>query len=64
VRHGTGRIASRLRCLWRGRHNPLRHPLGGFRCIDCNRVGADLGQMGFEDSYVPPLRRIFSRDHR
>ena len=58
--HADGRIGSRLRCLWRGRHNPVRHPLGGFRCLDCHRVGRDLGQMGFDDSFVPPLRRIFS----
>jgi hypothetical protein len=43
----------------------VRHPLGGFRCVDCRRVGRDLVQMGFVDlDDVPPLRRIFSRDHR
>lgn len=64
MRQGDGSFGSRLRCLWRGWHNPARHPLGGFRCVDCRRVGADLAQMGFEDAYVPALRRIFSRDHR
>jgi hypothetical protein len=62
MRQGHGSFGSRLRCLWRGRHNPARHPLGGFRCRDCRRVGADLVQMGFEDAYVPALRRTFSRD--
>lgn len=64
MRYADSRIGSRLRCLWRGRHNPVRHPLGGFRCVDCRRVGVDLEQMGFDDAYVPPIRRIFSRDHR
>lgn len=63
MKHVEGRIGSRLRCMWRGRHNPVRHPLGGFRCVDCHRVGVDLRQMGFDDAYVPHLRRIFSRDH-
>jgi hypothetical protein len=54
-----------LRCLVRNRHNPVRHPLGGFRCADCGRVGIDLEEMGFAGSaYVLPVRRVFSRDHR
>lgn len=56
-----GGIGSKLRCLWRGRHNPVRHPLGGFRCTDCHRVGVDLVQMGFRDfGIVPSVRRTFA----
>lgn len=59
-----GGIGSKLRCLWRGRHNPVRHPLGGFRCTDCHRVGVDLVQMGFHDlGTVPSVRRTFAREH-
>ncbi len=36
-----------LRCLWRKRHDPVRHPLGGFRCRSCGTAGADLDEMGF-----------------
>ena len=53
-----------FRCLVRHHHNPVRHPLGGFKCADCGEAGADLDQMGFVGGgYVPPVRRIFSRDH-
>lgn len=58
---GEGGIGSKLRCLWRGRHNPVRHPMGGFRCTDCHRVGVDLVQMGFRDfGTVPSVRRTFA----
>lgn len=52
-----------FRCFVRNRHNPVRYPLGGFKCADCGEVGADLDQMGFVGGgYVPTERRIFSRD--
>jgi hypothetical protein len=52
-----------LRCLVRNRHNPARHPLGGFKCTDCGAAGADLEDMGFSGGgYVLPMRRLFSRD--
>jgi hypothetical protein len=52
-----------FRCLLRNRHNPVRHPLGGFKCVDCGEAGADLDQMGFAGGgYVLPMRRVFSRD--
>jgi hypothetical protein len=52
-----------FRCFVRNHHNPVRHPLGGFKCADCGEAGADLEQMGFTDSgYVLPVRRIFSRE--
>lgn len=55
---------ARLRCLVRGHHNPERHPLGGFRCLDCGEAGADYDEMGFHGTgYVNPLRKIFSRDN-
>ncbi len=49
----------RLRCALRGRHNGVRHFLGGFRCVDCGKPGADLEEMGLLDgsAYVPPMRR-------
>jgi hypothetical protein len=52
-----------FKCLLRNQHNPVRHPLGGFRCADCGSVGADLDEMGFEgDGYVSPLRHSFRRN--
>jgi hypothetical protein len=55
-------MLARLRCAVRSSHNPVRHPLGGFRCVDCGFVGADLEEMGFSDGgYVMPIRRLFSR---
>jgi hypothetical protein len=52
-----------LCCVFRGRHNPARHPLGGFRCLDCGAAGADLEDMGFEDlAYVHATRRAIARD--
>src|SRR6185369_4235564 len=69
-RRGTGRRGSReapmiarFLCYLRHHHNPVRHPLGGFKCSDCGEAGADLEQMGFVDGgYVMPIRRVFSRD--
>lgn len=55
-------MIARIRCLIRRHHDPLRHPLGGFRCRDCGVLGLDLGEMGFEDEgYVTPSRRPFTR---
>jgi hypothetical protein len=51
-------------CAARGRHEPRRVPIGGFRCRECGAVGADLNDMGFDgEGYVGPLRRIFSREN-
>jgi hypothetical protein len=53
-----------LRCLVRQHHQPRRHPLGGFRCVECGAAGADLEQMGFVGSgWVAPMRRTFDRKH-
>lgn len=53
-----------LRCLVRQHHRPKRHPLGGFRCMDCGTAGADLEEMGFTGSgWVAPMRRTFDRAH-
>jgi hypothetical protein len=58
-----GLMIAWFRCFVRNHHNPVRHPLGGFKCADCGEAGADLEQMGFTDSgYVLPVRRIFSRE--
>ena len=55
-------MIARLRCFFRNQHNPVRHPLGGFRCLECGHVGADLEEMGYVDGgYVMPVRRVFSR---
>lgn len=52
-----------LRCLWRRRHEPVRQPLGGFRCAVCGIAGADLSEMGFKGgAYVAPLRKVFGRE--
>ena len=52
-----------LCCVLRGRHNPSRHPLGGFRCLDCGRAGADLEDMGFQgQAYLRQSRRALARD--
>jgi hypothetical protein len=56
-------MIARFLCYLRHHHNPVRHPLGGFKCADCGEAGADLEQMGFVDGgYVMPIRRVFSRD--
>ena len=52
-----------LRCFFRNRHEPVRHPLGGFRCTVCGTAGTDLEQMGFkEGGYVSPVRRLYVRE--
>ncbi|HET8647270.1 MAG TPA: hypothetical protein VFO85_17365 [Vicinamibacteria bacterium] len=40
-------------------HDPLHHPLGGFRCARCGKSGRDLDELGFADEgYVSePLRQ-------
>lgn len=53
-----------LKCFWRSRHDPARHPLGGFRCISCGLAGADLEAMGYRGGgYVRPWRVSFDRAH-
>jgi hypothetical protein len=53
-----------LKCFLRRRHDPVRHPLGGFKCAECGAAGADLEAMGFENGgWVPPIRRTFDRKH-
>lgn len=36
-------------CWLRSHHNPVRHPLGGFRCVDCGATAIDLEEMGFAE---------------
>jgi hypothetical protein len=55
-------MLSWLRCFWRRRHEPIRHVLGGFRCVVCGLAGADLGAMGF-DGYVATVRVSYAREH-
>ena len=51
-----------LNCLFRGYHTPERQFVGGFRCVECGRAGADLEEMGFENfGYAPSLRRAMVR---
>jgi hypothetical protein len=53
-----------LRCWVRSRHDPVRQPLGWFRCADCGETGLDLDEMGFEgEGYVATDRRLYSREH-
>jgi hypothetical protein len=54
-------MLAKMRCYFRNRHEPSRHPLGGFRCSECGTAGADLQDMGF-DGYVSLMRTVFSRD--
>jgi len=54
-------MIAKMRCYFSGRHEPLRHPLGGFRCAVCGKAGADLHDMGY-DGYVSLMRTLFSRD--
>lgn len=32
---GLATIGYALRCWWRGSHAEKRHPIGGFRCVEC-----------------------------
>ena len=54
-------MIAKMRCCFTGRHTPLRHPLGGFRCAVCGKPGADFHDMGY-DGYVSLMRTLFSRD--
>lgn len=54
---GDRPVRASFRCWARGRHDAARHPLGGFRCIDCGVAGADLLEMGFDDGYVQRIQR-------
>jgi len=54
-------MLARLRCALRQHHQPRRHPLGGFRCVDCGAAGADLEEMGFSGSAWVAPRRSFDR---
>jgi hypothetical protein len=57
-----GDMLAWLHCLFRGYHAPERQIIGGFRCAECGRAGADLGEMGFENfGYAPVLRRAIAR---
>jgi len=53
-------MLARLRCFFRSQHNPIRHPLGGFKCADCGAAGADLEEMGFEGAGYVLARRPWS----
>jgi hypothetical protein len=54
-----------LHCWLRTHHNPVRHPLGGFRCQDCGAMGVDLKDMGFTElGSLSREGKRFSRDER
>lgn len=58
-------ILSSIRCFFRGRHEPVRHLLGGFKCAHCGRTALDLDDMGSHGAgYVSPARRLFSGRNR
>jgi hypothetical protein len=57
---GTALLWGLVRCTLGGEgHDPVRHPLGGFRCARCGKSGRDLDAFGFAgEGYVSePLRR-------
>ena len=55
---GGSRLWRRVRCTFRQGHDPVHHPLGGFRCSRCGTFGATLDQLGFEDEgYVSEVER-------
>lgn len=57
------RLWRRIRCELRGWHQPVRHPLSGWRCFQCGKASADFDGLGFlGGSFVGPLRHTFSRD--
>lgn len=57
-------VFKRGRCALRRQHQPVRRVvggLGGFRCLDCGFVAADLEEMGYEGGgYVATSRRTYS----
>ena len=57
-------LLAALACFARGRHEPKRQALSGFRCLDCEKPGESLDEMGFTGGgYVPVLRKLYSRDN-
>lgn len=53
-----------IACLFRG-HDPVRQPVGGFRCATCGLGAEDLGQLGAMDGgYVHPVRREYGLERR
>jgi hypothetical protein len=51
----------RLACWLRGRHDPARQPVGGFRCAACERALADLEEAGLCEVQLPRLRTYYDR---
>ena len=48
-----------LRCLLRQHHRPVRHILGGYKCVDCGTAGASLDELGQSGGYVDPERKTY-----
>lgn len=59
------KLLKKARCFWRGVHEPVRHPLSGFRCA-CGKVAGDLSEMGFgiDAGHVSHLRHLSGLDGR
>lgn len=56
-----------MRCTLGGEgHDPVRQPLGGFRCARCGKCGCNLDDFGFAgEGYVSePARRRLGGDAR
>jgi len=53
-----------ISCSWLGyRHDPVRQPIGGFRCARCGAVGGSLADLGFGDSaQVALVRKVYCRE--
>jgi len=52
-------------CIFRGACDPVKAPVGGFKCSRCGAVGADISDfLGFQgESYnVHPVRGHFTRN--
>lgn len=57
-------VGWRVYCTLRGRHEPVRHLLGGQKCADCGKAAADRAGLGFEGSsdVSPGVGTFYSRD--
>jgi hypothetical protein len=56
-------MIARLKCWLRRNHNPVRHPLGGFKCADCGLAERALDDFkgGEFMSHVSPLKKYVDR---
>lgn len=65
---GATSVRGAFDCLREGNHDPVSHPLGGFRCARCGIPGADLGEFDMAggtpaDGYVGTHQVTYDREH-